>query len=168
VEGSKRNGSALDALKTTCLASLTVLLGPNGSGKSTLFDLFNFLAECFQFGLRHAWDRRGRGKELKTRGQKGPVVTEPMPDGRLLLQIKDAPFDRPVLAGYAPDHLDQIEGNWPQAAGAWPIEKRRLPRSYCGSRRFWKLAFGSLINGIAEQFRALEMRSGLFLSPCHL
>jgi predicted ATPase len=53
-----------------------VLLGPNGSGKSTIFDVFNFLSECFQFGLRHAWDRRGRAKELRTRGQTGPVTLE--------------------------------------------------------------------------------------------
>ena len=53
-----------------------VLLGPNGSGKSTVFDVFNFLSECFQLGLRHAWDRRGRARELKTRGQTGPVVIE--------------------------------------------------------------------------------------------
>ncbi|MCJ1883834.1 AAA family ATPase [Pseudomonas sp. LA21] len=56
------------------LTPLTVLLGPNGSGKSTVFDIFNFLSECFQFGLRYAWDRRGRGKELKTRGASGPIV----------------------------------------------------------------------------------------------
>jgi len=53
-----------------------VLLGPNGSGKSTVFDVFNFLSECFQHGLRHAWDRRGRARELKTRGQDGHVVIE--------------------------------------------------------------------------------------------
>ena len=53
-----------------------VLLGPNGSGKSTVFDVFNFLSEWFQFNLRHAWDRRGRAKELKTRGQEGAVVIE--------------------------------------------------------------------------------------------
>jgi hypothetical protein len=29
------------------LTPLTVLLGPNGSGKSTVFDVFAFLAECF-------------------------------------------------------------------------------------------------------------------------
>ncbi|NDG42559.1 MAG: ATPase [Betaproteobacteria bacterium] len=58
------------------LTPMTVLLGPNGSGKSTVFDVFNFLAECFQFGLRYAWDRRGRGKELKTRGSTGPIVFE--------------------------------------------------------------------------------------------
>lgn len=53
-----------------------VLLGPNGSGKSTLFDVFNFLSECFRFGLRHAWDRHGRARELKSRGQAGPIVIE--------------------------------------------------------------------------------------------
>jgi predicted ATPase len=31
------------------------------------------------------------------------VEAEPMPDGRLLLQIKDAPFDRPVLSRFASD-----------------------------------------------------------------
>jgi len=53
-----------------------VLLGPNGSGKSTVFDVFSFLSECFQSNLRYAWDRRGRAKELKTRGENGPVVIE--------------------------------------------------------------------------------------------
>jgi predicted ATPase len=31
------------------------------------------------------------------------VLAEAMPDGRLLLQIKDAPFDRPVLSRFASD-----------------------------------------------------------------
>ena len=31
------------------------------------------------------------------------VLAEPMPDGRLLLQIKDAPFDRPVMSRFASD-----------------------------------------------------------------
>ena len=55
---------------------MTVLLGPNGSGKSTFFDVFAFLSECFESGLRRAWDRRGRAKELKTRGSEGPIVIE--------------------------------------------------------------------------------------------
>jgi predicted ATPase len=38
--------------------------------------VFNFLSECFQYGLRYAWDRRGRARELKTRGQDGPIVVE--------------------------------------------------------------------------------------------
>lgn len=70
------NYRALRKVELNSLTPMTVLLGPNGSGKSTIFDVFNFLAECFQFGLRHAWDRRGRGKELKTRGATGPIVFE--------------------------------------------------------------------------------------------
>ena len=70
------NYRALKSVELKQVTPLTVLLGPNGSGKSTLFDVFSFLSECFQFGLRHAWDRRGRARELKTRGQSGPVVIE--------------------------------------------------------------------------------------------
>ena len=51
-------------------------MGPNGSGKSTVFDVFAFLSECFELGLRRAWDRRGRAKELKSRGCDGPLVIE--------------------------------------------------------------------------------------------
>jgi len=69
-----QNYRALKQVELDNLTPMTVLLGPNGSGKSTVFDVFNFLSECFQFGLRHAWDRRGRGKELKTRGETGPIV----------------------------------------------------------------------------------------------
>lgn len=58
------------------LTPLTVLLGPNGSGKSTVFDVFAFLAECFQVGLRSAWDKRGRVKELRSRGAEGPITIE--------------------------------------------------------------------------------------------
>ena len=60
----------------THLTPLTVLLGPNGSGKSTVFDVFAFLAECFEGGLRRAWDKRGRARELKSRGAEGPVLIE--------------------------------------------------------------------------------------------
>lgn len=68
------NYRALKSIEFKDLTPLTALLGPNGSGKSTVFDVFNFLSECFQFGLRHAWDRRGRAKELRTRGQNGPIT----------------------------------------------------------------------------------------------
>ena len=70
-----QNYRALAELRLN-LSPLTVLLGPNGSGKSTVFDVFNFLSECFQYGLRYAWDRRGRGREIKSRGQQGPIVFE--------------------------------------------------------------------------------------------
>lgn len=70
------NFRALRDVEFKNLTPLTVLLGPNGSGKSTVFDVFAFLSECFESGLRRAWDRRGRAKELKTRGSDGPLVIE--------------------------------------------------------------------------------------------
>jgi predicted ATPase len=71
-----KNFRALRELEFKDLAPVTVLLGPNGSGKSTVFDVFAFLAECFELGLRRAWDKRGRAKELKTRGGEGSVSIE--------------------------------------------------------------------------------------------
>lgn len=71
-----QNFRALREVEFKDLTPLTVLLGPNGSGKSTVFDVFAFLAECFELGLRRAWDKRGRAKELKTRGGDGPVTIE--------------------------------------------------------------------------------------------
>lgn len=71
-----QNFRALRSVEFRNLTPLTVLLGPNGSGKSTVFDVFAFLAECFELGLRRAWDKRGRSKELVSRGAEGPVVIE--------------------------------------------------------------------------------------------
>ena len=71
-----RNYRALRDFNLKGLTPLTVFLGPNGSGKSTVFDVFAFLAESFTEGLRKAWDRRGRFKELRTRGCEGPIVFE--------------------------------------------------------------------------------------------
>ena len=70
-----RNYRAIKELDLT-LTPLTVLLGPNGSGKSTVFDVLAFLAECFDVGLTKAWDKRGRLKELRTRGAEGPITIE--------------------------------------------------------------------------------------------
>src|SRR5512136_1508270 len=71
-----RNYRALRDLELRPLSPFTVFLGPNGSGKSTLFDVFAFLAECFTLGLRRAWDKRGRFRELRTRGCEGPIEIE--------------------------------------------------------------------------------------------
>lgn len=70
------NYRALRDLEMKDLKPLTVFLGPNGSGKSTVFDVFAFLSECFLVGLRKAWDRRGRFKELRTRGEDGHILIE--------------------------------------------------------------------------------------------
>lgn len=70
------NFRALREVEFKDLTPLTVLLGPNGSGKSTVFDVFAFLSECFDAGLRRAWDKRGKAKEIKSRGSEGPVSIE--------------------------------------------------------------------------------------------
>ena len=71
-----QNFRALHNVEFKDLPPLTVLLGPNGSGKSTVFDVFAFLSECFEIGLRRAWDKRGRAKELRTREAEGPITIE--------------------------------------------------------------------------------------------
>jgi predicted ATPase len=77
IEGLEiQNYRSLRDVKFDHLCPLTTLLGPNGSGKSTIFDVFAFLAECFGVGLRKAWDRRGRFRELRSREARGPIVFE--------------------------------------------------------------------------------------------
>ena len=71
-----KNYRALHDLELSPLTPLTVFLGPNGSGKSTIFDVFAFLSECFSVGLRQAWDKRRRFRELRTRAAKGPIVIQ--------------------------------------------------------------------------------------------
>jgi predicted ATPase len=71
-----RNYRALRDLELRHITPMTVFLGPNGSGKSTLFDVFAFLAESFSAGLRKAWDRRGRFRELRSRNAEGPIEFE--------------------------------------------------------------------------------------------
>ncbi|MBU6399482.1 MAG: AAA family ATPase [Verrucomicrobia bacterium] len=70
------NYRSLRELELKNLRPLTVFVGPNGSGKSTVFDVFAFLSECFSSGLRKAWDRRGRFKELRSRGADGCITFE--------------------------------------------------------------------------------------------
>lgn len=67
------NYRALRDVRFEPLTALSVFLGPNGSGKSTVFDVFAFLSECFTVGLRRAWDRRNRFRELRSRGAEGPI-----------------------------------------------------------------------------------------------
>ena len=93
-----KNYRALHDLEMKDLTPLTVFLGPNGSGKSTVFDVFAFLSECFLVGLRKAWDRRGRFKELRTRGADGPILIE--------LKYREKP-NSPLITY----HLEIGEGN---------------------------------------------------------
>lgn len=107
-----KNFRALYDIELRKITPLTVLLGPNGSGKSTIFDVFGFLAECFDQGLRRAWDKRGRGKELRTRGSTGPITIE--------LKYREKP-DAPLITYHLA--IDE-EGRSPVVAEEWLEWKR--------------------------------------------
>jgi predicted ATPase len=105
------NYRALRSLELKNLTPLTALLGPNGSGKSTIFDVFAFLSECFDVGLRRAWEKRGRAKELKTRGSTGPIVIE----------IKYREENYPLITYHL--EVDEIDGS-PVVVEEWMRWKR--------------------------------------------
>jgi predicted ATPase len=130
-----RNYRALKDVELKELTPLTVLLGPNGSGKSTLFDVFNFLSETFKIGLRSAWDQRNRGREIRSRGESGPVVIE--------LRYREAPR-QPVITYHL--SIDERAGA-PVVAEEW----MRWTRSGGSGRPFkfldYKDGRGSVISG---------------------
>lgn len=107
-----RNFRALHDVEIKDITPLTVLLGPNGSGKSTVFDVFAFLSECFEFGLRRAWDKRGRARELRTRGSEGPVTIE--------IKYRESP-DYPLVTYHL--SVDERDGT-PVVAEEWLRWKR--------------------------------------------
>ena len=93
-----RNYRALRDLELREITPLTVLLGPNGSGKSTVFDVFAFLKQCFDEGLRPAVDKRNRFRELRTRGETGPIEIE--------LKYRERPGSSPITYRLAIDEED--------------------------------------------------------------
>jgi predicted ATPase len=93
------NYRALKKIEIKDITPLTVLLGPNGSGKTTVFDVFKFLSECFALGLRQAWDKRNRFRELRTRGSTGPIVIE--------LRYRETPEHQPATYRLAVDEIDE-------------------------------------------------------------
>ena len=114
------NYRALRDIRLDELTPLTVLLGPNGSGKSTVFDVFSFLSECFQVGLRQAWDKRGRFRELRSRGARGPIVIE--------IAYRLRPDEQPTTY-----HLAIDEGpSGPVVAEEW-LTWRRVARNVPGA-----------------------------------
>ncbi len=104
-----KNYRALRAVRLSELSPFSVLVGPNGSGKSTVFDVFAFLAEAFSVGLRKAWDKRGRFKELRTRDSEGPIEFE--------FKYRESAVGKPPLITY---HLSVDErGGSPVVAEEW-------------------------------------------------
>lgn len=98
---------------------------------------------------------------LKTLSARVPrlenVEAEPMQDGRLLLQIKDAPFERPVLAKFASDGTLKMlayltllyDPEPPQLIGIEEPENQLHPR---------------LLLGLAEECRNAAARSQLLIT----
>lgn len=114
------NYRALREIEIKDFTPLTVLLGPNGSGKSTVFDVFSFLSECFTLGLRKAWDKRGRFRELRTRGSNGRIVFE--------LRYSETRDLQPCTY-----HLELEETKAdPVVAEEW-LRWRRVPRNIAGA-----------------------------------
>jgi len=142
------NYRALKKVELDNLTPMTVLLGPNGSGKSTIFDVFNFLSECFQFGLRHAWDRRGRGKELKTRGSTSPIVFE--------LRYREQP-KTPIITY----HLAIDEGaKGPEVVEEW-LQWRRGQKGQPFRFLDFKRGVGRAISGDAPDSDDVRVESNL-------
>ncbi len=132
-----QNFRALRDIELKDLTPLTVLLGPNGSGKSTVFDVFAFLAECFESGLRRAWEKRGKARELMSREGEGSVLIEiayrEQPDKSLItyhLEVNESK-GRPLVTrewlrlkrqryGAPFRFLDYTNGNGRVTSGEWP------------------------------------------------
>lgn len=147
-ELSVKNYRALRDLQLKGLTPLTVFLGPNGSGKSTIFDVFAFLSECFSVGLRKAWDKRGRFKELRTRGADGPIVFE--------LKYREKP-NSPIITY----HLAiKEEPKGPYVAEEW-LQWRRGQRGQPFRFLDFQRGAGRVITGEAPDDRAQRIEERL-------
>lgn len=174
------NYRALKEVELDKMTPLTVLLGPNGSGKSTVFDVFAFLAECFSDGLRKAWDRRGRFKELRSRDQDGPISIEIQyrenPEAPLItyhLEIEEQPKGPVVAREYlrwkrghpaAPFHfLDYRYGEGKVISGEAPESTdTRISKALSGP----DILAVSTLGTLAENPRVIALRE--FIAGWHL
>jgi predicted ATPase len=162
------------------LRPLTVFVGPNGSGKSTVFDVFAFLSECFTEGLRRAWDRRGRFRELRSRDQTGqitfelkyrekpgtPIITYHLgidegPRGPFVaeewLQWKRQPYGRPFR------FLDFREGSGTVVTGQMPDEQDTRAEEQLSSPEMLAV---STLGQLAKHPRVTALRN--FITGWHL
>jgi predicted ATPase len=133
------NFRSLQKVEFKDLTPLTALLGPNGSGKSTFFDAFAFLSDCFTNGLRRAVDKRGKFSDLRSRGQKGPIIFEVA-----YREGGSVAGKNPALIRYHLE-IDEQDGR-PVIASEWMHWKRS---SYGAPLRFldYKLGQGGVVTG---------------------
>ena len=68
-----RNFKAFREVNLTDLPHFLVVVGANGVGKTTLFDVFGFLHDCLKGNVRSALDKRGRFREVLSRGRNPEV-----------------------------------------------------------------------------------------------
>ena len=85
------------------------------------------------------------------------VEAEPMPDGRLLLQIKDAPFEQPVLSRFASD------GTMKLLAYLTVLYDPEPPR-FIGIEEPENFLHPKLLPELAEECRAAAERSQLLIT----
>lgn len=71
-----KNYKAFQDVTISDLPDLALFVGANGTGKSTLFDVFGFLHDALKNNIRQALARRGRFKEVVSRGKSGPIEIE--------------------------------------------------------------------------------------------
>ena len=176
-----RNYRALRNVTLKELTPLTVLLGPNGSGKSTVFDVFAFLSECFTDGIRKAWDRRGRFRELRSRDSEGPIVVElkyrerpktPLityhleldeEDGRPVVSHEFLRWTRSRSSGRPFNFMEYRRGEGEVITGEAPEQTdRRVARQLAGP----DVLAVSTLGMLAENPRVIALRK--FVSSWHL
>jgi predicted ATPase len=85
------------------------------------------------------------------------VDAEPMPDGRLLLQLKDAPFEQPVLSRFASD------GTMKMLAYLTVLHDPHPPR-FIGIEEPENFLHPRLLPELAEECRAAAVRSQMLIT----
>ena len=143
--------------------------------------MFAFLSECFGEGIRKAWDRRGRFRELHSRDSDGPIVVElkyrERPKTPLItyhLEL-DEERGRPVVSheflrwtrgggsGRPFNFMDYRRGEGVVITGERPEQTdRRVPRRLAGPDMLAVSTLGML----AENPRVVALRE--FVSGWHL